>query len=110
MEELSHYIDQRFDEIRDAHLPHEPYAIAKKQLFQAFDELAKNGASFPYDDAHPLQCPVCEGDLKTAYNRTLVCERCMQPVLNALDNLVRCSTTDTAPERLRTIADSYIDV
>ena len=108
--ELSGYIHQRFDDLRDVHAAHEPYAMAKERLLRAFGALADAQSKCPFDDSNPLQCPVCHGELTSVYNRPMVCERCMQPVLDALDDLVRAATTEWTPEQLRKLAGSYFEV
>lgn len=82
------------------HVPHLPIEL-KAQLFEAFEKLSIDQSRFPFSDSDPMHCPVCGSQLVTAYNEPLVCERCMQPVLDALDELVRATTTLWTPEDLR---------
>jgi hypothetical protein len=110
MEELSNYIHKRFDDLRDLHAAPEPYAMAKERLLRAFGALADTRSKFSFDESDPDRCPVCHGKLMTVFNEPMVCEHCMQPVLDALDDLVRASTTEWTPEQLRKLAGSYIDV
>ena len=110
MEELSININKWFDDIRDADAMTGPYTIAKNRLFQAFSELAESRTRFLLDDSNLVRCPICQGDLTSAFNEPMVCERCMKPVLDALDDLVRASTTEWTPEQLRKLAGSYFEV
>lgn len=83
-----------------------PPVHLKEQLFRSFTELAASQAKFPFTDKDPTHCPVCGSKLESAYTEPLVCESCIQPVLDALDNLVRASVTGWTPEDLR---KSYLE-
>lgn len=73
----------------------------KERLSKAFAELAANQGRFPFTKEKTTHCPVCGTQLVTAYDEPLVCEHCLQPVLDALDDLVRATTTEWKPEDLR---------
>ena len=88
-----------------ANLPLPPIRY-RERLFQTFTELAENQARFPLTEEAPADCPVCGTRLTTAYYTPLVCEHCMQPVLDALDELVRAAATKWTPEQLR---ESYLE-
>lgn len=78
-----------------------PNENLKEGLFREFLVLQKNQEKFPLTDPEPEHCPVCGTRLTTAYDQPLVCERCLQPVLDALDALVRGTDTEWTPEELR---------
>ena len=82
------------------HMPLPPVEL-KERLFDSFSDLVANQGRHPFTNGDPKNCPACGSQLVTTYNEPLVCERCMQPVLDALDELVRATTTLWTPEDLR---------
>ena len=84
--------------------------MAKEQLFRAFKELAEQWSKYPLVDSNEVHCLICHGELTTVYDEPTVCEHCIQPVLEALDNPVRASTSLSTPELLREQAISNIEL
>jgi len=106
LEKLRNLINDRFDGLCDDHSSSEDYAKAKERLFHALSELAAH-PTVVLTEGLPICCPTCRGEFTAAYKEPMVCEYCMKPVLDALDNLIRILTTDPTPEKLRALAGDY---
>jgi len=83
-----------------------PPTAAKEALYREFVRLAHNREKFPLNEEECNCCPVCRSPLVTLYDEPEVCEKCLQPLFDALDNLVRLTKTVLTPENLR---EEYIE-